>query len=141
MRQPHIGDFHPLNILVRDGRVTGVLDWPGFLIADPAIDVANTVLLTTVPFKHLGSALLGPNFASVDWELGSRQYLDAYRAQIPLDSTNLDYYRVMRSIFALTEGIRGHQVWHHPAIVNDLIASIHQVTGIRITMPDPPRRD
>ena len=75
---------------------------------------------------------MGPDFASVDWELGSRHYLDAYRAQIPLDSTNLDYYRVMRSLFALTEGIRGHRVWHHPAIVNELIESIYRVTGIQV---------
>ncbi len=26
------GDFHPLNILIQDDRVTGVLDWPGFLM-------------------------------------------------------------------------------------------------------------
>jgi Ser/Thr protein kinase RdoA (MazF antagonist) len=66
------GDFHPLNILVQDGEVTGVLDWPGFLIGDSALDVGNTVLLTTVPFKYLASTLLGPAFAGVDWEMGSR---------------------------------------------------------------------
>ena len=42
------GDFHPLNILVREGRVSGVLDWPGFMIADPVLDVANTVVLTMI---------------------------------------------------------------------------------------------
>jgi len=129
------GDFHPLNILVQDGEVTGVLDWPGFLIADPALDVANTLLLTTLPFKHLASTILGPAFASVDWEMGSRLYLDAYRAQLVLDSTNLDYYRVRRSISALIEGYRGHQLWRHPSIRKDLMDFVHQVTGIRITMP------
>lgn len=129
------GDFHPLNILVQDGEVTGVLDWPGFLIGDPALDVGNTVLLTTVPFKHLASTVLGPDFAEVDWEMGSRQYLDAYQAQMPLDCTNVDYYRVRRSINALIEGYRGHQVWQHPAIRKELIDSVHQFTGIRITLP------
>ena len=47
------GDFHPLNILVQDGIVTGVLDWPGFIIADPALDIANTIVLSTIPFKHI----------------------------------------------------------------------------------------
>jgi aminoglycoside phosphotransferase (APT) family kinase protein len=129
------GDFHPLNILVQDGEVTGVLDWPGFLIGDPALDVGNTVLLTTVPFKHLASTLLGPAFAGVDWDNSSRQYLDAYQAQLPLDSTNVDYYRVRRSINALIEGYRGHQLWQHPAIRRDLIDFIHQFTGVRITLP------
>ncbi len=130
------GDFHPLNILIQDGRVTGVLDWPGFLITDPALDIANTLLLTTVPFKLLVSSVLGPNFASVDLEGASQLYLDAYRAQFPLDSTNLDYYKVRRSIHALIEGVRGQQVWRHPLIVKDLIDIIRKVTGVRITMPE-----
>jgi hypothetical protein len=99
------------------------------------LDVGNTVLLTTVPFKHLASTLLGPAFAGVDWDNSSRQYLDAYQAQLPLDSTNVDYYRVRRSINALIEGYRGHQLWQHPAIRRDLIDFIHQFTGVRITLP------
>jgi aminoglycoside phosphotransferase (APT) family kinase protein len=51
------GDFHPLNILIQEGKVTGVLDWPGFHIADAVMDVANTVVLTTMPFKHLAASL------------------------------------------------------------------------------------
>ncbi len=47
------GDFHPLNILVKEGQVTAVLDWPGFSIADPVLDVAYTVVLLTIPAKHL----------------------------------------------------------------------------------------
>ena len=130
------GDFHPLNILIQDGTVTGVLDWPGFLIADPSLDVANTLFLTTVPFKLLVSSVLGPDFASVDLERTSQLYLDAYRTRLPLDSTNLDYYKVRRSIHALVEGVRGQQVWRHPMIVKDLIDIIHKIAGIRITMPD-----
>jgi aminoglycoside phosphotransferase (APT) family kinase protein len=37
------GDFHPLNILVQDGRVSGVLDWPGLMVADPVLDIAFTL--------------------------------------------------------------------------------------------------
>jgi aminoglycoside phosphotransferase (APT) family kinase protein len=44
------GDFHPYNILMAGGRVTGVLDWPNALVADPAFDVASTlVILKLVP--------------------------------------------------------------------------------------------
>jgi aminoglycoside phosphotransferase (APT) family kinase protein len=59
-------DFHPGNILVQGGMVTGVLDWPGFLIADPALDIANTIVLVSIPFKHLAPPL-GLDFSSVDW--------------------------------------------------------------------------
>ncbi|MBW2115471.1 MAG: phosphotransferase [Deltaproteobacteria bacterium] len=34
------GDFHPMNILYEDGKVQAVLDWSGFMIGDPAMDVA-----------------------------------------------------------------------------------------------------
>ncbi|MBW2363945.1 MAG: phosphotransferase family protein [Deltaproteobacteria bacterium] len=61
------GDFHSGNILIQDGKVTGVLDWGGFLITDPALDIANTIKLITVNAKHLASSVLGPDFASVDW--------------------------------------------------------------------------
>jgi aminoglycoside phosphotransferase (APT) family kinase protein len=137
-RRPAIchGDFHPLNILIQEDTVTGVLDWPGFLITDPALDIANTILLITVAFKHLSSTLLGPEHASIDYDLISRLYLDAYRTQLPFDATNVDYYRIRRSIYALIEGFRGHQVWQHPLIVKDLLECIYIVTGIRITMPD-----
>lgn len=126
------GDFHPNNILIQDGKVSGVLDWGGFLIADPALDIASTIKLINVNFKHL----TGPDFASVDWEMFSRLYLDAYRAQFPLDNTNIVYYRVGKSIGTLLDGFAGLQSLRHPLIVKDLIEYIHKITGIRITMPD-----
>ena len=49
------GDFHPLNILINAGNVSGVLDWPNFLLGDPAFDVANTIVLT-LSFRHLASS-------------------------------------------------------------------------------------
>jgi len=137
------GDFHPQNILIRDGEVTGVVDWSGFLITDPAMDIANTTWLITVAYKFLASGLFpdfgsesGPDFAAVDWEEFSQQYLDAYRALLPIDSTNLEYYRVVRSILALMEGVRGHEALQQPLIVEDLVDFTYKSTGIRITMPD-----
>ena len=128
------GDFHPLNILVQDGEVTGVLDWANFLIADPAFDVANTILLTTIPFKHVASTL-EQDLSFVDWEMAAKLYLDAYRSQRPLDGAHLDYYRVRRSVDALIQGVEGQKVWQHPLIVRDLIEYIRKITGVQITMP------
>jgi aminoglycoside phosphotransferase (APT) family kinase protein len=129
------GDFHPLNILIQDGKITGVLDWPGFLIADPALDIANTIVLTTIPSKHLAYTV-EQDFSSVDWKMAAELYLDAYRSQRLLDSTHLDYYRVMRSVNAFIQGFDGQKVWQHPLIVKDLIEFIHKITEILITMPD-----
>ena len=127
------GDFHPLNILVEDDIVTGVLDWAGFVIADPAFDVANTLVLTTIPVKYLIG--LPDGVSAFDWDFTAEQYLSAYQQIRALDQTNLDYYRVRRCMLALLEGVEGQEVWQHPLIVQDLIDYIQKVTGIRIECP------
>ena len=127
------GDFHPLNILVKDGVVTGVLDWAGFVIADPAFDVANTLVLTTIPIKHLID--LPKEVAAIDWNLAAEQYLLAYQQHRELDQTNLNYYRVRRCLLALIEGSEGQKVWQHPLIVRDLLGYIQEITGIQIELP------
>src|SRR5262249_44542216 len=49
------GDFHPQNILMAHGTVTGVIDWPIATVAEPAFDVASTrVILESVPLELLG---------------------------------------------------------------------------------------
>jgi len=130
------GDFHPINILVHDGVVTGVLDWPCFRVADPVLDVATTVVLITIPYKHL-MKVSGPDLSPVDWKLFERLYLDAYQAEVPLDESHLDYYRVTRCVNALVEGAEGLALWRHPLIFEDLLEYIHSVAGIQITMPAP----
>jgi hypothetical protein len=121
------GDFHPLNILVQDGQVTGVVDWGGLKIADPVLDIANTIVLAMIPAKHL--------FSLPGWDKFPGMYLDAYRAHRPLDLGYLDYYQARRCIIALMEGARGHQVWHMPAVVEALVDWVHSTTGIRVTPP------
>jgi aminoglycoside phosphotransferase (APT) family kinase protein len=128
------GDFHGLNILVDEDVVTGVLDWPGFKVADPVFDVANTLVLTTIPAKHLSSSWEG--LPPIDWGLAAQNYLSAYQSHRELDGTNLDYYQVRRCVMALIQGIEGQKVWQHPLIVNDLISFIHTITSIQITLPN-----
>jgi aminoglycoside phosphotransferase (APT) family kinase protein len=121
------GDFHPMNLLVQEGKVTGVLDWPGFMIADPALDVANTLTLMATSGKHI--------LRIEQWEVLIEMYLAAYQAERALDRTHLDYYRARRCVGALAEGARGQQVWRQPPVVRDLIGVVQQVTGIRVTPP------
>ena len=127
------GDFHPLNVLHDGGKVTGILDWGGLTLAEPAYDVGNTLVLISIPYKHVAPSMDG--YASVDFDLMAERYLAAYRAQRPLDSTNLDYYRIRRCVRALVEGAEGQQVWQHPLIVRDLLAYIHNRAGVSVTMP------
>jgi aminoglycoside phosphotransferase (APT) family kinase protein len=127
------GDFHAFNILYADGQVTGVLDWPGFAIADPAFDVANSIVPITISGKNLAASM--GDFGSVDWDLMTELYLDAYRSLRALDDTNVGYFRVSRCVMALVQGFDGQKVWQHPMIVSDLLAYIYDSTGIQITMP------
>lgn len=126
------GDFHGLNILVHEGTVTGVLDWPGFKIADPLYDIGTTIVLTSIAAKHLSAAM--PEFSGVDWDAVVAGYLAAYRTQRTLDDTHLAYYRVRRCALALIEGVRGQKIWQHPLIVADVVEYIQGVTGTYIEM-------
>jgi aminoglycoside phosphotransferase (APT) family kinase protein len=127
------GDFHAFNILYADGKVTGVLDWPGFALADPAFDVANSIVIITIPGKHVTASM--DDFSSVDWDLMVDLYLAAYRTIRSLDDANLAYYRVRRCVMALIQGFEGQKVWQHPLILGDLLVYIDDITGIQIAMP------
>ncbi|MFZ6030019.1 MAG: phosphotransferase family protein [Chloroflexota bacterium] len=122
-------DFHPGNILVRDGEVTGVLDWH-LSIADPALDIANTIKLITVHCKN------SPGSEVVDWDLFLRSYLAAYQAQVSLGIPNVDYFRVLRSLADLYDGFMGNQHLRQPCFRKDLVAFIHEATGIWVQLPE-----
>jgi aminoglycoside phosphotransferase (APT) family kinase protein len=130
------GDFHPLNILYADGKITGVLDWPGFAVADPVFDVANTLVLIRIAAARVAESMEG--FPAVDWHRVADLYLEAYTAGRSLDRTNLACYQVRRCVAALIEGFEGQKIWQHPLIVKDLLALIHEMTGIAVEVPPFP---
>ena len=118
------GDFHPLNILVAEGQVSAVLDWPGFMIGDPVMDVAFTMVLCTIAAKQL---LPGQN-----WDEILAQYLAAYREERPLDMTHLNYYRLLRCVVAFIDGAEGQAVWRSPAAVNYLRQHVDDIANIDV---------
>lgn len=96
------GDFHPQNVLVEGGRVTGVLDWPNALIADPAFDVASTLnILSFVPVGLTSMPVAWRWLARVAQPLLARRSLAAYRRRRPIDEARLAYYRVAAALRAL----------------------------------------
>jgi aminoglycoside phosphotransferase (APT) family kinase protein len=126
-------DYHPFNVLVHEGQVTGILDWGGLALADQAYGVGNTLVLLTIAVKHLAASMGA--FPTVDVNAMAELYLAAYRTHRPLDGTHLGYYRVRRCVQALIEGVEGQQVWQHPLIVRDLLACIRDLAGIQLVMP------
>ena len=96
------GDFHPYNILAADGGVTGVLDWPHAIVADPAFDVATTLMiLRLVPMDALGLAPPLRWLANAARPLVVRGYLRHYRRRRQLDRRKLAYYEAAACMKAL----------------------------------------
>ena len=60
------GDFHPGNVLVANGSVAGVIDWPNAGLGEPAADVATTRVLHVAQRRlavHVGTALARETYA------------------------------------------------------------------------------
>lgn len=127
------GDFHINNILYDGKKVTGVLDWGGFALADPLYDIANAKVLMDIPIKHVSKVM--PDIPSHNWERISKEFLTSYQTHNPIDLANLDYYQVRRCVFSLIQGVEGQEIWQHPLIVNDLRQRIQAITGIRVELP------
>ncbi|MGE5596403.1 MAG: phosphotransferase enzyme family protein [Hyphomicrobiales bacterium] len=71
-------DFHPNNVLVERGRITGVVDFTNACIADPAYDLARTrTLLLHGPLKR---ELLTPAIQQLR-KLLARAWASGYRAE------------------------------------------------------------
>ena len=123
-------DFHGFNVLVDNHQVSGILDWSDAIIADPAYDVANTMMLLTIPGKHLAADwqhLLDPNSPTMNPEEMADIYLQRYLSLRPLDLSRFTYYRVLRCAVALS--LKIYQV---PALLADLERYILEQTDIAI---------
>jgi aminoglycoside phosphotransferase (APT) family kinase protein len=118
------GDFHPLNLLVEDGRVSGVLDWAGFRLWEPAYDVGATVFLGQVAAPAL--------LPGVDWSGLIRRYLEHYLKKSPLEPERVDYYSAFRCLWSMFEGAEGHMAWSHPIVRGKLTDYFQGKTGVAI---------
>lgn len=101
------GDFHPGNILVSAGEVTGVLDWPNAVVGDPAYDVAATkALLELTPVEVLDVRAAVRPLIDVARRLLLRRYLAGYRRRRSLDPSIIEYYEAvacMRGLIRVAE--------------------------------------
>jgi aminoglycoside phosphotransferase (APT) family kinase protein len=98
------GDFHPVNVLVQEGAVSGVIDWTDALLAPPAFDVAQTRFLFRFAPLELPAALRGA--ASFVERLLSREFVRAYTRGAKVDLEALDYYEALRILRELMGVVR-----------------------------------
>jgi aminoglycoside phosphotransferase (APT) family kinase protein len=91
------GDFHPLNILVDDGRkVTAVLDWPNVLFAERACDVATSrVILRYAPVDLIPLPRHLRWLARAALVALARRFMAGHRRAEPLDRGALRYYEAL----------------------------------------------
>ncbi len=132
------GDFHPINILVGAGRVTGLVDWSNFFVGEVEADVAITLVISKYGPVDL------PGFVQPAADLGRRaaaaRYLALYRRGRPLDSDRLRLYEAMRCLHALVgaaesrtgQGRPSGYAWAIPRTAAALAARFRQISGRRL---------
>jgi prepilin-type processing-associated H-X9-DG protein len=142
------GDFHPANILMADGRVTGVIDWPNAVVADPAFDVASTrVILGLVPaqFLPVPPALRGA--ADLARRVLVARHVRRYRRRQPLDATALAYFEALACVRGLVRVAEARVAAAGGAALNPLDASAFgerlgarfaRITGVTPRLPAAP---
>ncbi|MGH2632158.1 MAG: phosphotransferase family protein [Tepidiformaceae bacterium] len=135
-------DFHPLNILVDHGRVTGVIDWVNAALSDPAFDVGSTIMLMTLGPVDLPGPLEGVVAAGRRW--AARRYLRAYQQIRPLPIERIEYGEALRCYTGLQHASQRlapgapepaaalPYAWGTPKEVLGLSRRFHELTGITL---------
>ena len=110
-------DLHALNVLVNDGRVTGVVDWELATIDDPVLDVARTSLilraLPSVSSRLVRKALSG---------LGQRaaeRFVACCRAERHIDPERLQWHEALHAVRLITMILRSQRGLTSPSRVID----------------------
>ena len=142
------GDFHPRNLLVADGRLTGVVDWPNTLVADAEFDVAATLdILRFVPIDLVGMPKVVGLLARMAQPILAARYLAAYRRRRPLDRERLAYYEVAAAMRALVQAGEARQrrgsglgALDGSDYAERLSARVERLTGVTVTLPTAHRQ-
>ena len=138
-------DFHPINMLCRWRRCTGILDWSEADVGDRHADVAYSLVLMRSAPVQIGKTLW-QRFTSLPgrW-LFWKYYLHAYRKRLPLDEQTLAYYvawaalhRLSRRgmLFKTSPKVNGRKAaflrylrWER---VDRIVQCFHETSGIKI---------
>jgi aminoglycoside phosphotransferase (APT) family kinase protein len=85
------GDFHPLNLLVRDDGGLFVIDWTDATLGDRHSDVARTA--TLLWFAHVAATSTAERLLLKGVRgFMRRRYLAAYRRELPVDPVRFRYW-------------------------------------------------
>jgi len=142
------GDFHPGNVLVANGSVAGVIDWPNAGLGEPAADVATTRVLLTMGPLHVPSLVRRPIEAIRYWL--AWRYSRVYRRLHPLSEARIRYYEALRCYAAMlhvaqrrlavrvsTTLARETYAWSAPEQVAKMRRHFERITGVTLVLPPP----
>ncbi len=138
------GDFHPQNIFISDGAVTGVIDWPNAIVADPAFDVAATkTILSLTPLELAAMPAAFRWLVRVARPAVVKRYLAGYRRHRALDPEALTYYEAlacMRQLVRVTDArLRSSAESLSPLDASSfgerLAARFSRITGVAAGLP------
>jgi aminoglycoside phosphotransferase (APT) family kinase protein len=140
------GDFHPLNVLMDKGEVSGVIDWTYVRLADVAYDVGATIALFGQGPIDLPGVLQPPANWFRRWVV--RRYYRAYRQLRNLDESAVRYYEALRCIGFLVEAgehLRAARdgvpppekptAFSGPRTVRNIVRRIRELTGVNVSVP------
>jgi aminoglycoside phosphotransferase (APT) family kinase protein len=147
-REPVVchGDFHPRNILMKNGKVTGVIDWSNLTLGDPEYEVGATLALLKYGRSGLPSVLEG----AASWVRRAfvAGYYRAYRRLRRVDPEAIRYFEAMRCLRFLVEASerclidsgllppnskRG--MFERPRRAIGVIRRFREITGLTLSLP------
>ena len=132
------GDVQPLNILVRSGEVTGVVDWGHAIIADPAYEIGRmSCAIRTVPLP-VPALARGAMQAGQRW--AADEYVRSYSSGRSLDPARVRYYEALMAFLILSwyeeQQRAGRQddpdAFNSPAARENLRALLRRFTGLSL---------
>jgi len=131
------GDFHPLNILAQNGKVTGVIDWVNIVVAPAEMDVGSAIAnIATAPFQVPRALKFALRIFITRILL---RYQRTYAQRRALDGDAVRYFQVFRCVYQLTSVLRsraagGHQsgTFDSAVGVNNLVRHIRAISGVTV---------
>lgn len=76
-------DFHPLNVLVENEQISGVIDWTNAAVGDPCLDAARTwAILESIPLVFPGLDKKESRFALSEFSRGWREAYEEARGPL-----------------------------------------------------------
>lgn len=134
------GDMQPLNLLMRGGQLTGILDWANATLGPPEFEIGWTrAIYLTIDLSPPGPLRL---LEKPLGELLIRRYTHCYERARPIDRSTLAYFEAFRSLSGLgmlgEMVVRGEEIrdaWNSRSAIDRVVRHVRTRTGVGVSIP------